>query len=435
MQFMHQSLAALLVAAGVVVVLRAQPAPDTVRLIPAEGEAAKYWPRWRGPSGQGHVEGTNYTDTWSATQNVKWRVQIPGLGHSSPIVWKDHIFLTTATDDGATVSLMAFRRSDGTRLWQTPVPSSGVEHVYWKNSRASATPTTDGERVYASFGTHGLAAFDFSGKILWHRQLGELKNYHGSAGSPVLYKSRGAAAPDRIFLYQDHDGSATLRSFVAAFDAKTGKTIWWKDRVETVGWGTPIVIQAGDRDELVVSSQRRIHAYHPDTGADLWTVRGNMFEVIPTPVVGHGFVFCSSGRAGPTFAIRPGGSGDVTATHVAWTSPKGSPFVPSGMVHGEYLYLVNDMQSILTVFEARSGKLAYQDRLGAPVREGFSASPVAVGNKLFFTNDNGQTFVVEAGPVFKLLRVNELGARVIASPALVDGTWYWRTDRELLAIQ
>ena len=425
---MRPFLTILTIAAGVAAMHAAQPAPETVRLVPVEGEAAKYWTRWRGPSGQGHVSGTNYTDTWSAKDHIKWRTAIPGLGHSSPIVWRDHIFLTTATDEGAKVSLLAYSRSTGKLLWQTVVPSSGVEHVYWKNSRASATPTTDGERIYASFGTHGLAAFDFSGKIVWHRKLGELKNYHGSAGSPVLYK-------DRIFLYQDHSGSADLKSFVAAFNVRTGETIWWKDRVETVGWGTPIVIQAGERDELVVSSQRRISSYSPETGEDLWTVRGNMMEVIPTPVVGHGFGFCSSGRAGPTFAIRPGGKGDVTGTHVAWSSPKGSPFVPSGMVHGDYLYLINDMQSILTVFEARTGSAVYQERLGAIMKEGFSASPIAVGDKLFFTNDNGQTFVVQAGPVFKLLRVNELGARVLASPALVEGVWYWRTDRELIAIQ
>ena len=417
----------IVIAVSTRLVFAGAPA-DPVEMIAVEGEGAKYWPRWRGPSGQGHVTGTQYTDTWSDTQGVRWRTAVPGLGHSSPIVWRDRIFLTSATDDGAKVWMLAYNRADGKLLWQTPVPSSGVEHVYAKNSRASATPTTDGQLVYASFGTHGLAAFDFAGKIVWHRQLGRLNNYHGSAGSPVLYKNR-------IFLYQDHDGSENLRSFVAAFDAKTGKDLWWKDRVETVGWGTPIVIRAGDHDELIVSSQRRVYGYNPDTGAELWSVRGNTFEVIPTPVVGHGLVFCSSGRAGPTFAIRPGGKGDVTATHVAWTSPRGSPFVPSGIIHGDLLYLVNDMQSILTVHDARTGTLAYQDRLGQPRREGFSSSPVAVGNKLFFTNDDGETFVVEAGPTFKLLRTNRLNARVLASPALVDGTWYWRTDRELLAIQ
>jgi hypothetical protein len=395
-------------------------------MIAVEGEGAKYWSRWRGPSGQGHVVGTNYVDTWSSTENVKWRTAVPGLGHSSPIVWRDRIFLTTATLDGDRMSMLAFNRATGQRLWETVVPTSGIEHVYAKNSRASATPTTDGERVYASFGTHGVFAFDVTGKIVWHADLGDIGNYHGSAGSPVLYK-------DRVFIYQDHRNPANP-AFVVALDAKTGREIWRTRRTETVGWGSPVVIRAGDRDELVVHSQRRVAAYDPATGAELWTVRGNMQEVIPTPVVGHGLVFCSSGRAGPTFAIRPGGSGDVTSTHVEWSSPRGSPFVPSGLIHGDLLYLVNDMQSILTVFEAKTGQLVYQDRLGQPVREGFSVSPVAVGDKLFFTNDEGQTFVVQAGREFKLLRMNQLNARVLASPALVDGTWYWRTSGELLAI-
>jgi outer membrane protein assembly factor BamB len=398
---------------------------EPVALIPIDGEGAKYWSRWRGPSGQGAVVGTNYVDTWSNATNVKWKVAVPGRGHSSPIVWKDTIFLTTATEGGAKLSMLAYRTTDGTLLWNTPVPSTGVEHTYHKNSHASATAVTDGQRVYASFGTHGLAAFDFSGKLVWHQKIGDLNNYHGSAGSPVLYK-------DRLFIFQDHGGA--IGSFVTALSAKTGEVIWKKERSAGVGWGTPIVIDAGDHDELVVSSQQRVYAYDPETGAELWSVRGNTREVIPTPVVGHGLVFCSSGRAGPTLAIKPGGKGDVTATHVAWSSPRGSPFVPSALVHGDLLYMINDMQSILTVVDARTGAAVYQDRLGEPTREGFSSSPVAVGDKLFFTNDRGQTFVVQAGPAFKLLHVNELNAQVLASPALVDGTWYWRTDKELLAV-
>jgi outer membrane protein assembly factor BamB len=354
-------------------------------------------------------------------------VPVPGVGHSSPVIWDDHLFLTTASADGRELSMLAFNRPDGRLLWRTVVPSSGVEQVYPKNSHASATPTTDGERVYSSFGTHGVAAFDFSGAIVWHVKLGDLANSHGSAGSPVLYR-------DRLFLYQDHGGTSSLRSFVAAFDARSGKTLWMTPRTESVGWGTPIVLRAGERDELIVSSELHVYAYDPDTGAELWRVRGNTREVIPTPVVGHGLVFCSSGRAGPTLAIHPGGRGDVTSTHVAWTSPRGAPFVPSALLHGDLLYLVNDMQSILTVFEAATGTLVYQSRLGEAMREGFSASPVAVGDRIFFTNDLGQTFVVRAGRAFELLHVNELNARVLASPALVDGVWYWRTDRELLAI-
>ena len=408
-----------------VALVHAAPAAN-VEMIVVDGEGAKYWPRWRGPSGQGYVVGTNYVDAWSATENVKWKAAIPGLGQSSPIVWRDRIFLTTASLAGDRLSMLAFDRSSGKRLWETVVPSKGIEHVYQKNSRASATPTTDGERVYASFGTHGFAAFDFNGKIVWHSDLGEIANYHGTAGSPLLYK-------DRVFIHQDHRHPSNP-AFVVALDAKTGREVWKKTRTEMVGWGSPIVIRSGDRDELIVHSHRRVAAYDPTTGAELWTVRGNMPEVIPTPVVGHGLVFCSSGRAGPTFAIRPGGSGDVTSTHVEWSSPRGSPFVPSGLIHADLLYLVNDMQSILTVLEAKTGQAVYQERLGEAVREGFSASPVAVGDKLFFSNDPGQTCVVQAGRSFTLLRVNELGARVLASPALVDGTWYWRTDTELLAI-
>jgi len=407
-----------------VAALAAPPrAQSAVSIVPVEAEAARYWTRWRGPSGQGLVAAGNYTDTWSKTQNVKWRAPVPGTGHSSPIVWRDHLFLTTSRDGGQKLSMLAFSRSAGKLLWDTPVPTTGVERKYWKNSHASATPTTDGTRVYASFGTHGVAAFDFTGKLVWHQKIGDISNYHGSAGSPVLYKNR-------LFLYQDHSGG----SFVAAFDTATGKVVWKSSREESVGWGTPIVISTGSRDELVVSSEGKVYAYDPDTGAELWTVRGNTREVIPTPVVGHGLVFCSSGRAGPTLAIRPGGSGDVTASHVSWTSPRGSPFVPSPLVHGDYLYTINDMQSILTVADAKTGKTIYQDRLGEPRTEGFSSSPIAVGDKLFFTNDQGQTFVVQAGPTFKLLRINEMGAQVLATPALVDGIWYWRTDTELIAI-
>ena len=402
-------------------------APVDVRMVEVAGEAAKYWPRWRGPSGQGLVAGGAYTDTWSPTASV-WKTTVPGRGNSSPIVWGDRIFLTTGYGNGERLSMLAYSRSDGKRLWETFIPQNGVEYVHDKNGFASATPTTDGKLIYASFGRHGLFALDFSGKIVWQHKFGIIDNYHGPAGSPVLYK-------DRIFIYQDANPAPGQTAFVGAFDKATGKPIWQTPRTESVGWGTAVVITTGERDELIVSSQRRVAAYDPGTGKELWTARGMSSEVIPTPVVGHGLVFASSGRAGPTLAIRPGGTGDVTSTHVAWSSPRGSPFVPSGILVGDLLYLINDMQSILTVYEAATGKLVYQDRLGTAVREGFSASPVHVNGKVFLTNDDGQTFVVEAGRTFKLLRVNELGEQTLASPALVDGTWYWRTASTLRAIK
>ena len=401
---------------------------NEIRMVEVTGEGARFWPRWRGPSGQGLVAPGKYVNRWSPTTNVKWRVKLPGSGNSSPIVWGDRIYLTAAQQGGARLSLVALYRADGRGLWETMVPQDGVVHVHQKNGHASATPVTDGRMIYASFGRHGLVAFDTSGKIVWHRRFGPIDNYHGPAGSPVLYK-------DRIFLYQDHQGSTAQKAFVAAFDAKTGNTIWETPRSQTVGWGSPIVLNAGTRDELVVNSQQRVTAYDPATGKELWTVRGMTFEVIPTPVVGEGLVFASSGRAGPTYAIRPGGNGDVTGTHVAWSTPKGSPFVPSAVVHEGLLYLVNDMQSILTVYEAKTGALVYQGRMGVARREGFSASPVIVNNELFFTNDDGETFVVKAGREFRLLHTNTLGERTLASPALVDGIWYWRTAGHLLAIQ
>ena len=410
-------------------------APAGVHLLESEGEAARYWPRWRGPSGQGLVRSGKYPDTWSGTEKVKWKVAVPGRGNSSPIVWRDRIFFTTAHEDGSKLSLLCYRRSDGKLLWELAVPQEGVEHVHRKNGHASATPVTDGQRVYASFGPHGLIAASFDGKLLWQAPIGRVDNYHGTAGSPVLYR-------DTVIIY--HDGGHRFRepmpaeselpSFVAAFDVRTGKLRWRTARTATVGWGTAVVIRAGNRDELVVCGQRRAMGYDPASGKELWNVSGLTFEVIPTPVVGHDLVFCSSGRAGPTIAIRPGGSGDVTSTHVAWSTPKGSPFVPSGLVVGEVLYLVNDMQSILTAYEAKTGTLLYQGRLGEAKKEGFSGSPVAVDGKVFLTNDDGETFVVAAGREFKLLHTNQLGEATYASPALVDGTWYFRTASSLLAI-
>ncbi len=412
---------------GLVLLAAFLRAPADVRMVEVVGEGAKYWSRWRGPSGQGHVPAGHYVDKWSQGTSV-WKTTVPGSGNSSPIVWGDRIFLTTGYGNGERLSMLAYSRADGKKLWETFIPQNGVEYVHYKNGFASATPVTDGQFVYASFGRHGLFAFDFAGKIAWQHKFGIIDNYHGPAGSPVLYK-------DRIFIYQDANPAPGQAAFVGAFDKATGKPIWQTPRSESVGWGTAVVITTGERDELIVSSQRRVAAYDPTTGKELWTARGMSSEVIPTPVVGHGLVFASSGRAGPTLAIKPGGTGDVTSTHVAWSSPRGSPFVPSGIIVDELLYLINDMQSILTVHEAATGKLVYQDRLGTAIREGFSASPVHVNGKIFLTNDEGQTFVVEAGRTFKLRHVNELGEQTLASPALVDGTWYWRTASTLRAIR
>jgi outer membrane protein assembly factor BamB len=404
----------------------ADPAQEpAVAMIEATGEGAGYWPQWRGPSYQGRVVGEGYPDRWSESENVLWKVPVPGRGNSSPIVWGDRIFLTTAQDGGRRRSILCYRRSDGERLWETAAPEAKPEAAHSKNTRASSTPAADGQRVYAYFGNHGLLAVDFQGDTVWHVSLGPFDAYHGTASSPLLYR-------DRVIVVQDHQGRSG--SFIAAFDTGTGRQLWRTPRAAQVGWNSPIAVRVGNHDELIVSGQQAVVAYDPDTGQELWMARGNTFETIPTPVVGHGLLFCSSGRAGPTLAIRPGGSGDVTKTHIAWKAAKGSPFVPSPVLYGDYLYLVNDMASVATCYAAKTGQLMWQGRLGKPRREGFSASPVALDGKIFFTNDVGETFVLKAGPEFEILHVNTLGERVLASPALVDGRWYFRTDEHLLAI-
>ena len=398
---------------------------DDVSMIVPAGEAAAYWPRWRGPSGQGWVAGGEYPDTWSGTENVLWKVPVPGAGNSSPIVWGEYIFLTTAHDKGKRRSILAFQRSDGRLLWECFAPHAAPERAHFKNGHASATPATDGRYVYAYFGSHGLIAVNMNGKLVWHTDLGAINTLHGTACSPLLYQ-------DLVIIVQDlREG---VGSFIGAFDRETGHERWRTRRDGRVGWYSPIAIRAGNRDEIIVSGSKQVKAYDPETGREFWTVRGNTVEVIPTPVVGHGLIFCSSGREGPTLAIRPGGSGDVTDTNIVWSIPKGSPFVPSPIVYGDYLYAVNDIKSTANCIEARSGRILRQEQVGRARREGFSASPVAVDGKVFFTNDEGETFVLKSGPDFHLLHVNRLGESVLASPALVDGRWYWRTVKHLLAI-
>jgi outer membrane protein assembly factor BamB len=395
-----------------------------VYMIPAEGEGARYWPRWRGPSGQGDVAGKGYVDKWSPTENVLWSVDVPGRGNSSPIVWGDRIFFNTAHEDGKRRSLLSYRRSDGKLLWETVAPDANPEPAYPKNGHASSTPATDGKLIYTYLGNHGLMAVDFNGKIVWRRSFGEFNAYHGTACSPLIYK-------DRVILYQEQQKG---RSFIAAFDKQTGKTLWETERDARVGWNSPVAVHVEDHDEIIVHGMQKVIAYDPATGAELWRCKGNTFEVMPTPVVGHGLVYCSSGRAGPTLAIKPGGKGDVSETNVVWRKDRGSPFVPAPMLVGDILYLINDMTSIASAFDARTGDQLWQARLGEAARESFSAAPIAFDGKVFVTNDNGETFVLAHGREFKLLHINSLNEPQIASPALVDGIWYIRTAKHLWAI-
>src|SRR5262249_44053216 len=316
-----------------------------------------------------------YPDKWSDTENVLWKVDLPGAGNSSPIIWKDRIFLTTAYDNGKRRSILCLSRDNGKQLWEAFAPDAKPEPCKDKNGHASGTATTDGERVYAYFGNHGVFCVDFAGKQVWHQPFPDMDAYHGTSCSPLLYK-------DRVIVFQDHRSASG--SFVVAFDKKTGKELWKTARKEKVGWGSPVAVRVGDHDEIIVSSEKRVYAYDPATGEVRWSCAGNLEEVTPTPVVGHGLIYCCSGRAGPTLAINPGGSGDVSKTHVAWSVNTGSPFIPSPLLYGDYLYMVNDILSVGRCYEAKTGKLLWQERLGAVTKHGFSSSPIGVDGKVFF---------------------------------------------------
>jgi len=400
-------------------------AGDKVAVVPCEGEGGKYWPRWRGPSGQGVVETGDYPDSWSDKDNVLWKVEVSGRGNSSPIIWKDRIFLTSAQEKGKSRSILCLDRKDGKKIWDAFTPSAVVERPQDKNGFASGTPSTDGERVYAYFGNYGLFCVDMDGKQLWHKSFGPFDAFHGTSCSPLLYR-------DKVIVFQDHRG--TSGSFVAAFDKKTGEQLWRTARKEKVGWGSPIAVSVGKQDLIIVSSENTVYGYDPADGKEIWRCKGNLVEVTPTPVAGLGMIFCCSGRAGPTLAIRPEGTGDITASSISWKSIKGSPFIPSPLLYGDYLYMVNDIISVITCFEARTGKLMWQERAGQSIKHGFSASPIGVNGKVFFTNDDGETFVFAAGPEYKLLHVNRLNAKTLASPALLDNMWYIRTEQHLWCI-
>lgn len=397
-----------------------------VQMIGAEGEGLKYWPCWRGPTMQGVVPDGPYVDRWSDKDNVLWKVELPGKGNSSPIIWADRIYLTTSYDNGAKRSILCLNRKDGSKRWEAFAPAAAPEKVKDKNGWASGTPTTDGERIYAYFGNAGVVCVDSEGKQVWHQAFPPMDAYHGMACSPLLYK-------DRVIIFQDH--KTKFGSFVVAFDKKSGKELWKTARKEKVGWGSPVAIRVDGQDQILVSSEYRTYAYDPADGKELWSCGGNLVEVIPAPVVGHDLIFCCSGRAGPTLAIDPVKAvGDVTAKAIVWKSLKGSPFVPSPLVYGDYLYTINDMISVVQCFEAKSGKLMWQERLGQAKKEGMSTSPLGVNGKVFVTNDDGETYVLKAGPKYELLGVNRLNDKTLASPALLDGLWYWRTDRQLLCI-
>lgn len=387
---------------------------------------AENWPRWRGPNGNAVSSETSLPLRWSAAEQVRWKARITGDGFSSPIVWQEHVFLTAALDEGARRLLHCLDRQTGEPRWTQAVADAQPERTSAMTGHAASTPVADGERVVAFFGNAGVACFDFAGRLLWKRELGRFDSELGLATSPII-------DGDRVLLVCDHDGDrfGSFDSFLVALDVRTGAIRWRTDRPGLFrSWSTPVVVAVPDgRRELVVNAQDQLRGYDPESGRLLWQVGGMTGWVTPSPVWGRGRVYAASGRDGPTMAVRPGGAGDVTGSHVVWQVARGAPYVCSPLLYGEYLY-VHTEQGVLTCFDAATGQTQYQERLDGK----FYASPVAADGYVYATNEQGTTYVVRAGRDFRLVARNPLDEYTLASPAISDGELLIRTERHLYCI-
>ncbi len=412
------------------------------------------WPQWRGPESSGVSAETGIPLEWSDTQNVLWKTPIPGLGHSSPIIWGHRIFLTTAIEgevvEGAkapvhlidgkpwshpqatgadkkhTLKVLSLDRDTGKVLWErTAYEGLMSDSRHAKASFASPTPVTDGSTVYTFFGTEGVYAFDFKGNLKWKATVGTITSVSVGIGtSPLLYKNL------LILQCDTEDGEG---SFIVALDKKTGKEAWRQPRKVSISWATPILVSAGSRDELITLGEQVITAYDPATGKELWTARGLKSNAVPSPVAGNGFIYAPTGY--PTkllMAIRPGGSGDISATNIAWTYDRGTAYVASPVLYGNYLYLVSD-KGILTCLDAKTGEVKY-DNGRVPVPASFIASLLALDGHILEFGEDGDTFVVKAGPVHEVVRTNSLKEPIYATPAVAAGRIFIRGKNHLYAI-
>ena len=437
----------------------------------AGSETASNWPQWRGPGGQGISQEKGFPLDWSNTQNVAWKASIPGRGHSSPVIWGDRIFLTTAIrlekvegagaithyrkgevylhpqSEGAEyrhlLKLLCLDRKTGRLIWErTAYQGTPYDHRHRANSYASGTPATDGRYVYALFDAEGLYCYDFQGNLVWKKSLGKIaKAGMGYGMSPLLFQ-------DLLIIQMDKQGFGISTdpdnppgqgvfgddSFITGLDKASGREVWRTARNHRRSWATPLLVRSSERVELVSSGAESVISYNPSTGQEYWRAEGVVSHPIPSPVTGGGLVFLSAGsHKKKAMAIRLGGSGDLTGTpSVVWTYEKGTAYVPSPILYGDYLYLMTD-RGVVTCLKAATGEVVYTDRL--PAASTFKSSPVAFEGKILFSSEDGQTTVVEAGPQFKILKSNSLGESIWASPALSGGQIFIRTESNLYRIE
>lgn len=386
---------------------------------------AENWPGWRGPDRSGVTSDTGVPTTWSATENVLWKMPLPGIGTSNPVVWGDKVFATASEGrDQGELHVICFDRDTGRERWHQRLWGTAPTLFYGRSGMASPSPVTDGKRLFAFFGTGDVFCFDLDGGLLWQRAIAEeygpFENRFAAASSPLLFE-------DKLIVQCDHYGA----SYVLALDQQTGANRWKSDRPEVwLSWSSPQLVPSGDRVELVLSGSEKLDGYDPRTGSRLWTLRGLARECVPTPLFGHGMLFVVSGPNGTHIAIKPGGSGDITDSHVVWKNDKGTSFVPSAILVGERYYLADD-KGIGSCLDAHTGKLIWKKRFG----DKFTASPVAADGKLFFTNEAGSTLVLDATQAgYEEIARNDIGEEVYASPAISQGKFFLRTAKNLVCV-
>jgi outer membrane protein assembly factor BamB len=415
------------------------------------------WPQFRGPQSLGVAEDPQLPDKWSATENVAWKTDIPGMGWSSPIVWGDRIFVTSVISAGEIEPpkkglYFGGERRDipkdehrwmvycvdwrtGKILWQQEAFRGAPKTTrHLKNSYASETPVTDGERVYAYFGNAGLFCYDIKGNLIWKQMFEPRKTRFGwgTAASPVVYK-------DRLYIINDNDE----KSFFAAYDKKTGQEAWRVEREVGTNWATPYVWENKLRTEIIVPATKAVRSYDLN-GKVLWEFKGMSSIVIPTPFSKFDLLYIASGYVGdqhrPVYAIRPGASGDISLKQgetsnefIAWYLPQGGPYNPSPIVYGDYYYTLYD-RGFFTCHDAKTGKEVYGKQRIDPAAGAYTSSPWAYNGKIFCLSEDGDTFIIQAGPEYKLLGKNSLDEMCMATPAIVRGSLIIRTASKLYRI-
>jgi len=420
------------------------------------------WPSFRGPNASGIADERPLPTSWDANKsvNILWRTPLPGLGHSSPVVWDERVFVTLAISGALKPAYnpknddVQPARDDSVHQWRVYCLDKRTGKILWsrtahqgvpkvkrhvKASQANATPATDGRVVVVSFGSEGLYCYDLDGTLLWKQDLGILDP--GYAGQPDLswgYASSPVIYRDLVIVQCDIQKD----SFIAAFSVKDGTRVWRARRDELPSWSTPVVYEGKTRVELVTSGSKYYRGYDPLTGRELWRLRDDTEVKVPSPVIAHDLFYLSGGnpRGREFYVVRPDASGDISVPQgrdstasVAWRKSRGSPYTPTPIVYGGYLYICND-NGVLTVYDAKSGAQVYVHRLGT-THSTFSASPIAGRGQLYFASEDGEVFVVKAGPVYELLATNQMGEPLMATPAVSDGVIFIRGQRQILAVK